>query len=131
MRLHLLPQAPRWGAPVAPPPSALLPGTETLASSWLRGFRSSLSQWKDITVPVPAMGESITEATVATLLKQPGDVVLEDEVLAQLETDKVTIDLKYQEKVPGVVKELLVGEGDTVVVGQPFAVIEENADAGA
>jgi 2-oxoglutarate dehydrogenase E2 component (dihydrolipoamide succinyltransferase) len=75
------------------------------------------------------MGESITEGTVATILKQPGDVVVEDEVIAQLETDKVTLDIKYTEKVPGIIKSINVAEGDTVTVGQEFAQVEENADA--
>ena len=75
------------------------------------------------------MGESITEGTVASILKHPGDVVTEDEVIAQLETDKVTIDIKYTSKVPGIIKGIHVEEGDTVNVGQPFALVEENADA--
>jgi 2-oxoglutarate dehydrogenase E2 component (dihydrolipoamide succinyltransferase) len=77
------------------------------------------------------MGESITEGTVAAILKQPGDVVVEDEVIAQLETDKVTIDIKYTQKVPGIIKEIKVAEGDSVTVGQDFAQVEENADAAA
>ncbi len=54
----------------------------------------------------------------------------EDDVIAQLETDKVTLDIKYQSKVPGVIKEIAVAEGDTVTVGQKFAIVEENANAG-
>ena len=80
-------------------------------------------------VTVPSMGESITEGTVATILKQAGDVVVEDEVIAQLETDKVTLDIKYTEKIPGIIKAINVSEGDTVTVGQDFAQVEENADA--
>lgn len=92
-------------------------------------IQTTAASWKDVTVSVPSMGESITEGTVAAILKQPGDIVMEDEVIAQLETDKVTIDIKYTEKVPGVVKAFNVSEGDTVVVGQAFAEVEENADA--
>ncbi|PRW56169.1 Pyruvate kinase isozyme chloroplastic isoform A [Chlorella sorokiniana] len=77
------------------------------------------------------MGESITEGTVAVILKKPGDVVVEDDVIAQLETDKVTMDIKYQNKTPGIVKAIQAAEGDTVTVGQAFAVVEENADAAA
>lgn len=94
-----------------------------------RNIHLSSSFWKDVTVSVPSMGESITEGTVATILKQPGDVVVEDEVIAQLDTDKVTLDIKYTEKVPGIIKEIKVSEGDTVTVGQEFAQVEENADA--
>lgn len=76
------------------------------------------------------MAESITEGTVAAILKQPGDVVVEDDVIAQLETDKVTIDVKYQKSVPGTVKAIHFAEGDTVEVGQAFAEVEETPDAG-
>lgn len=75
------------------------------------------------------MAESITEGTVAVLLKQPGDMVVEDEPLAQIETDKVTIDIKYQGKVPCIVKGFRFAEGDTVTVGQPFADLEESTDS--
>lgn len=43
---------------------------------------------------VPALGESITDGTVSTLLKQPGEAVGEDEPILQIETDKVTIDVR-------------------------------------
>ncbi|KAI3436610.1 hypothetical protein D9Q98_006027 [Chlorella vulgaris] len=94
-----------------------------------RGISGSAAALADVTVAVPSMGESITEGTVATILKQPGDVVVEDDVIAQLETDKVTMDIKYPHKTPGVIKAIEVAEGDTVTVGQSFAVVEEKADA--
>lgn len=99
------------------------------STSFTKGIQTSAALWKDVTVSVPSMGESITEGTVAAILKKPGDIVVEDEIIAQLETDKVTIDIKYTEKVPGVVKAFNVSEGDTVTVGQAFAEVEENADA--
>lgn len=83
-----------------------------------------------MTIEVPPMAESITEGTVAAILKQPGDVVVEDDVIAQLETDKVTIDVKYQKSVPGTIKAINFAEGDTVEVGQAFAEVEETPDAG-
>ena len=83
-----------------------------------------------VTVEVPSLGaESISEGSVAAILKGPGDVVMEDDVIAQLETDKVTIDVKYQGSVPGTIKAIHVAEGDTVEVGQAFADIEETPDA--
>ncbi len=83
------------------------------------------------TIDVPALGaESISEATVGSLLKAVGDTVLEDDVIAQLETDKVTIDVKYQGSGTAVVKKYYVGEGDTVNVGDTFADVEE-AEAGS
>lgn len=85
-----------------------------------------------VTVEVPSLGaESISEGSVAVILKGPGDVVVEDDVIAQLETDKVTIDVKYQGSVPGTIKAIHVAEGDTVEVGQAFADIEETPDAQA
>ena len=81
-------------------------------------------------VEVPPLGaETISEGTVGAILKQPGDVVVEDDVIAQLETDKVTIDVKYQNPVPGTVKSIHFAEGDTVEVGQAFADVEETPDA--
>ena len=92
-------------------------------------MHTSGAVWKDFTVNVPPMGESITDGTVATLFKQPGDVVVEDEAIGEIETDKVTVEIKYTEKIPGIIKTLHVAEGDTVTVGQAFADVEENADA--
>lgn len=66
------------------------------ASSWLqyRPFRSSSHALKGVEVEIQSMGESITEGSIAEILKQQGDSVEEDEVIAQIETDKVTIDIK-------------------------------------
>ena len=44
-------------------------------------------------VRVPTLGESVTEATVATWFKKPGDAVAQDEMLCELETDKVTVEV--------------------------------------
>ena len=44
-------------------------------------------------VRVPTLGESVTEATVATWFKKPGDAVAADEMLCELETDKVTVEV--------------------------------------
>lgn len=46
-----------------------------------------------IEVRVPTLGESVTEATVATWFKKPGDAVNADEMLCELETDKVTVEV--------------------------------------
>jgi len=80
-------------------------------------------------VAVPALGESITEGTLAQWLKKPGEAVAADEPLASLETDKVTVDVPSP--VAGVLSETLVKEGDTVSVGALIARIDENATAGA
>lgn len=59
-----------------------------------RWFRSSALCQKDIEVEIQSMGESITEGTMAEILKKEGDAVEEDETIAQIETDKVTVDVK-------------------------------------
>ncbi|GAB4830839.1 hypothetical protein Ancab_004867 [Ancistrocladus abbreviatus] len=73
---------------------------------------------------VPHMGESITDGTLAKLLKQPGDPVAVDEPIAQIETDKVTIDVVSPEA--GVIQKFLAKEGDTVEPGTKVAVISKS-----
>jgi 2-oxoglutarate dehydrogenase E2 component (dihydrolipoamide succinyltransferase) len=80
-------------------------------------------------VEVPALGESITEGTLAKWLKKPGDAVAADEPIASLETDKVSVEVPSP--VAGVLTEQLVGEGDTVAVGAIIARIDQNATASA
>lgn len=58
-----------------------------------------------------------------TMLPDPGDPVNEDDVLVQIETDKVTIDVRYTESQPGTLKEYLVKADDTVTVGQEVCVV--------
>jgi len=79
-------------------------------------------------VQVPALGESITEGTLAQWLKQPGESVALDEPIASLETDKVSVEVPSP--AAGVLTEQLVKEGDTVAVGAPIARIDESG-AGA
>ena len=57
---------------------------------------------------VPALGESVSEATVATWFKKPGDRVAVDEMLCELETDKVTIEVPSP--VAGVLAEIVAPE---------------------
>jgi pyruvate/2-oxoglutarate dehydrogenase complex dihydrolipoamide acyltransferase (E2) component len=59
-----------------------------------------------------------------------GDAVKDGDVLAQIETDKVTIDVKYTEGQPGVVSKVLVKEEDTVEVGQECFVVDVGASGG-
>ncbi|XP_061984248.1 dihydrolipoyllysine-residue succinyltransferase component of 2-oxoglutarate dehydrogenase complex 2, mitochondrial-like [Populus nigra] len=75
---------------------------------------------------VPFMGESITDGTLAKFLKNPGDRVEVDEPIAQIETDKVTIDVASPEA--GVIKELIAKEGDTVEPGTKIAVISKSGE---
>ncbi|KPA21657.1 Dihydrolipoyllysine-residue succinyltransferase component of 2-oxoglutarate dehydrogenase complex [Shimia sp. SK013] len=78
-------------------------------------------------VRVPTLGESVTEATVATWFKKPGDAVAVDEMLCELETDKVTVEVPAS--TAGVLGEIVAAEGDTVGVDALLAVI--NAGEGA
>ena len=80
-------------------------------------------------VKVPALGESITEGTLAEWLKQPGEAVAADEPIASLETDKVSVEVPSP--VAGTMAEQLVKEGDTVEVGAVIARIGEAASGAA
>jgi 2-oxoglutarate dehydrogenase E2 component (dihydrolipoamide succinyltransferase) len=80
-------------------------------------------------VQVPALGESITEGTLAQWLKKPGEAVAVDEPIASLETDKVSVEVPSP--VAGVLTEQLIQEGDTVAVGAAIARIDEGATAAA
>ncbi|MBO9450953.1 2-oxoglutarate dehydrogenase complex dihydrolipoyllysine-residue succinyltransferase [Tropicibacter sp. R16_0] len=72
-------------------------------------------------VRVPTLGESVTEATVATWFKKPGDTVAVDEMLCELETDKVTVEVPAP--AAGVMGEIVAAEGDTVGVNALLATI--------
>ncbi len=78
---------------------------------------------------VPTLGESITEATVGQWFKKPGEAVIQDEPLCELETDKVTVEVPAP--VSGVLSNVAVGEGETVEVGALLGQISEGAGASA
>jgi 2-oxoglutarate dehydrogenase E2 component (dihydrolipoamide succinyltransferase) len=78
-------------------------------------------------VRVPTLGESVTEATIATWFKQPGDTVAVDEMLCELETDKVTVEVPAS--VAGVLSEIVAPEGTTVGVDALLAIIAEGDSA--
>ncbi|WP_416348435.1 2-oxoglutarate dehydrogenase complex dihydrolipoyllysine-residue succinyltransferase [Gemmobacter sp.] len=82
-----------------------------------------------IEVRVPALGESVTEATVATWFKKPGDAVAQDEILCELETDKVSLDVPAP--AAGVLAEILAPDGTTVAANALLAMIAEGAAAPA
>ncbi|XP_028110000.1 dihydrolipoyllysine-residue succinyltransferase component of 2-oxoglutarate dehydrogenase complex 2, mitochondrial-like isoform X2 [Camellia sinensis] len=75
---------------------------------------------------VPFMGESISDGTLAKFLKNPGDRVEVDEPIAQIETDKVTIDVASPEA--GVIQKYVAKEGDTVEPGTKIAVISKSGE---
>ncbi|MEO0722589.1 MAG: biotin/lipoyl-containing protein, partial [Pseudomonadota bacterium] len=80
-------------------------------------------------VRVPTLGESVSEATVATWFKAPGDPVAADEMLCELETDKVTVEVPSP--VAGTMGEIVAAEGETVGVDALLATISEGAAAEA
>jgi len=82
-----------------------------------------------IEVRVPTLGESVTEATVATWFKKPGDVVAVDEMLCELETDKVTVEVPAP--AAGTLGEIVAAEGETVGVDALLATLAEGAGATA
>jgi 2-oxoglutarate dehydrogenase E2 component (dihydrolipoamide succinyltransferase) len=80
-----------------------------------------------IEVRVPTLGESVTEATVATWFKKPGDAVAVDEMLCELETDKVTVEVPAP--AAGTLADIVAAEGTTVAAGALLAQINEAGKA--
>ena len=74
-------------------------------------------------IRVPALGESVTEATIGKWFKKPGDAVAVDEPLVELETDKVTIEVPAP--AAGVLADIAAKDGDTVAVGTLLGQIKE------
>ncbi len=75
---------------------------------------------------MPKMGESIMEATVLTWLKQPGDFVEADEFILEVATDK--IDTEVPSPIAGILKQILVPEGQIVTIGKAFCLIDASED---
>ena len=82
-----------------------------------------------IEVRVPPMGESVSEATIGNWHKKPGEAVKADDVLVELETDKVTVEVRAQGA--GVLASIAAKPGDTVNVGGLLGAIEEGGAAAA
>src|SRR3954462_5632791 len=80
-------------------------------------------------IKVPQLPESVADATLVAWHKQPGDTVSRDENLADLETDKVVLEVPAP--LNGVIKEIRIQSGTTVTSGQVLAVIEEGGAAAA
>ncbi len=80
-------------------------------------------------IKVPAMGESVTEGTLANWLVKPGQVVKQDDPIAEIETDKVAIEVPAP--AAGVITEQLVQAGETVQIGKIIAKMTEGGTASA
>ncbi len=76
---------------------------------------------------VPALGESVTEATIAKWFKKEGEAVKLDELLVELETDKVTLEVNATAS--GVLGKINFTEGDTVQIGDLLTIIDEKGVA--
>jgi len=72
-------------------------------------------------VNMPRLSDTMQEGTIGRWLKKPGDEIKKGDVLAEIETDKATMDLESYES--GILEKILVGEGETVPIGQPVAII--------
>src|SRR2546425_9812669 len=76
-------------------------------------------------ITMPRLSDTMEEGTIARWLKHAGDEVKKGDILAEIETDKATMDLEaYQ---AGILEQILVQEGETVPIGQAVAVIGSGA----
>ena len=76
-----------------------------------------------VDIVIPSLGESVTEATIAKLHKKAGEQVKIDDLLIELDTDKVTIEVNAPSS--GVIKSLSINEGDVVEIGNVVGNIAE------
>jgi len=74
---------------------------------------------------MPRLSDTMEEGTIARWLKQPGDRIARGEVVAEIETDKATMDLEAYES--GVLEQILLPEGATAAIGEPVAVIGDGS----
>ena len=111
-------------AKAAPAPAAAAPAPAPAAAA-----PAASSGGASVDVTVPSMGESVAEGTIAGFLKQVGDAVSKDETIAEIETDKVALEVPAS--ADGVLAEWLVAEGDGVTPGAVIARISAGASAGA
>src|SRR6266566_5647715 len=81
-----------------------------------------------VEIRVPSLGESIVDAVIASWLKHEGDNVSQGDVLVELETDKVNVEVTAEQN--GVLQKIIKQEGDTVAVDEVLGVIDEGAAAG-
>src|SRR5262249_17993088 len=96
-------------------------------SSVIRACEATEEGWDMAEIRVPALGESVTEATIGKWFKKPGDAVAVDEPLVELETDKVTIEVPAP--AAGVLGDIAAKDGETVAVGALPGQIREGAGA--
>jgi len=89
----------------------------------------AVSGGSSMNIDVPNVGESVSEVTVASWMKQPGEAVAKDEAIVELETDKAAQELVAPEA--GIMGEILVAEGEVAKVGQTIATLMAGASGEA
>jgi 2-oxoglutarate dehydrogenase E2 component (dihydrolipoamide succinyltransferase) len=109
--------------------SATSAATAKISNDKSAKAEASVKEGKMTDVNVPTLGESVSEATVSTWFKKVGDMVAQDEMLCELETDKVSVEVPSP--VAGVLTEIIAAEGETVSANAKLAVISEGATAPA
>ena len=109
--------------------SASAPAPKAEAAPAPAAAPAASSGGASVDVTVPSMGESVAEGTIATFLKQVGEAVSKDETIAEIETDKVALEVPAT--ADGVIAEWLVAEGDGVTPGAVIARISAGAGASA
>ena len=82
-----------------------------------------------IEVKVPTFPESVTDGTIISWRKKKGDLVTEDEIIAEIETDKVVFEVPAPDS--GIIKEIIEAEGEIVASNQPIAKIDNSKSAKA
>ncbi|MCL4459938.1 MAG: biotin attachment protein [Chloroflexi bacterium] len=73
------------------------------------------------TIVMPKLGLTMTEGTLAKWVKNEGEAIQQDEVIAEVETDKITSDIAAPTS--GILTRILVQPGETVPVGTPLAIL--------
>src|SRR5436853_7344676 len=76
-------------------------------------------------ISMPRLSDTMEEGTIARWLKSPGEEIKKGDILAEIETDKATMDLEAYEE--GTLQKILVQEGETVPIGQAVALIGSGA----
>lgn len=107
-------------------------GSDTAKASKMQDPKTDVtakvSDGDAITIEVPNVGESVSEVTIASWMKQPGEAVAKDEAIVELETDKAAQELVAPES--GVMGEILVATGEVATVGQAICTLMAGASGG-
>src|SRR5512134_1085185 len=82
-----------------------------------------------VEVKVPQLSESVAEATLLQWKKKPGEAVAVDEILIEVETDKVVLEVPAP--AAGVLAQIVKGDGSTVVAGELIATVDSEGKAAA